>query len=87
MRLEYDNVTRQTYNSPGVETRVPGFGNSSTVEWLDPSEASPGAYFHNIAEMMVNKLGYRRGIDLHGAPYDFRKAPSMYTTCAVYDLV
>ncbi|KAF4525963.1 hypothetical protein B566_EDAN000754 [Ephemera danica] len=59
MRLEYDNVTRLTRNSPGVETRVPGFGNSSTVEWLDPSEASPGAYFHNIAEMFVTKLGYR----------------------------
>lgn len=76
MRLEYNNVTRLTRNSPGVETRVPGFGNSSTVEWLDPSEASPGAYFHNIAEMFVAKLGYRRGVDLHGIPYDFRKAPN-----------
>ena len=40
-RLKYNNKTRKTSNNDGVETRQPGFGNSSSVEWLDPSEMSP----------------------------------------------
>ncbi len=41
MRLVYDNVTRTTSNSPGVETRIPGFGMTDSVEFLDPSKVSP----------------------------------------------
>lgn len=77
MRLVYNSTSRTTSNSPGVMTRVPGFGNSSTVEWLDPTERSPTKYFYNIGETLVAKLNYTRGKDLHGAPYDFRKGPSM----------
>ncbi|KAG8236099.1 hypothetical protein J437_LFUL000461 [Ladona fulva] len=77
MRLVYDNVSRTTSNSPGVETRIPGFGNTSTVEWLDPSQASPSVYFNNIANALVD-LGYVRGVSVRGAPYDFRKAPSEF---------
>lgn len=32
-------------------------------------------YFHSIIEALVG-LGYERGINIHGAPYDFRKAPN-----------
>lgn len=39
VKLYYDNDTRKTSNSPGVETRVPGWGDSETVMWLDPSHA------------------------------------------------
>lgn len=75
MRLVYDNVTRTTSNSKGVEIRIPGFGNTATVEWIDPSHASQGAYFKDIASTLVT-LGYERNVSLRGAPYDFRKAPS-----------
>ncbi len=75
MRLVYDNVSRTTSNTPGVYTRVPGFGNCSTVEWIDPSKASEGTYFKDIADMLT-LLGYEGGISLRGAPYDFRKGPS-----------
>lgn len=79
LKLTYDNVTRKTYNAPGVEIRIPGFGSSETVEWLDPSHASSGAYFKDIGNILVN-LGYQRNLSIRGAPYDFRKAPSKYFT-------
>lgn len=75
VKLVYDNVTRTTQNVPGVETRVPGFGSSETVEWLDPSHASAGAYFKDIGNTLVS-LGYERNLSIRGAPYDFRKGPS-----------
>ncbi|KAH7978334.1 hypothetical protein HPB49_005204 [Dermacentor silvarum] len=80
MRLVYDNKTRTTRPPDGVHIRVPGFGNTTTVEWLDPSQVSPTAYFTRIVEELVAH-GYQRGIDVLGAPYDFRKAPS---TCTAY---
>ncbi|PSN37787.1 Group XV phospholipase A2 [Blattella germanica] len=75
MKLVYDNVSRTTSNTEGVETRIPGFGDSSTVELLDPSGAYPGAYFKYIAKFLLD-LGYERNVSLRGAPYDFRKAPN-----------
>ncbi|XP_045511551.1 phospholipase A2 group XV-like [Colias croceus] len=75
LRLDYDNVTRTTNNPPGVDIRVPGWGNPEPVEWLDPSHESPGAYFNTIGDALV-KIGYVRNVSLRGAPYDFRKAPN-----------
>lgn len=76
-RLIYDNETRTTSNSPGVQTRVPNFGDPDPVEWIDPSHASPGGYFKDIGNALV-ALGYQRNKTIRGAPYDFRKAPSEY---------
>jgi len=75
MRMSYNNVTRRSSDSPGVETRIPGFGNSSTVEYLDPSQRFFSVYFANIVAKVINKhQGYVRGENIHGAPYDFRQA-------------
>lgn len=79
IKLTYDNVTRKTSNSPGVDIRVPGFGGSETVEWLDPSHATTGSYFKVIADTLVN-IGHVRNTTIKGAPYDFRKGPSKYKT-------
>lgn len=76
LRLEYDNVTRTTRNPEGVETRIPGWGNSEPVEWLDPSHDKTGAYFNTIADSLVKNISYQRNLSMMGAPYDFRKAPS-----------
>ncbi|KAJ8958547.1 hypothetical protein NQ314_006386 [Rhamnusium bicolor] len=74
IKLIYDNKTRTTRTPDGVTIRVPGFGGSETVEWLDPSHASSGAYFNDIANTLVS-LGHVRNKTIKGAPYDFRKAP------------
>lgn len=77
IKLIYDNVTRTTRDPDGVSIRVPGFSGTETVEWLDPSHASTGAYFNDITNTLVS-LGYTRNVSIKGAPYDFRKAPSKY---------
>ncbi|OXU27331.1 hypothetical protein TSAR_007291 [Trichomalopsis sarcophagae] len=76
MKLLYNNETRKSRNPDGVDIRIPGWGDSFVVEYLDPSKASPGAYFKDIANMLVKDLGYIRNVSLRGAPYDFRKGPN-----------
>lgn len=70
-------MTRTTKNTPGVEIRIPGFGQSEVVEWLDPSitRSLAGAYFKDVANILVAN-GYERNVTLRGAPFDFRKSPS-----------
>ncbi|CAG9768922.1 unnamed protein product [Ceutorhynchus assimilis] len=75
IKLTYDNATRTTRNQPGVDVRIPGFGGTESVEWIDPSHASTGSYFNNIADILVS-LGYTRNVSIKGAPYDFRKGPN-----------
>ena len=72
--LEYDPDTHTTSNIPGVETRIPGFGNTtSTVEWIDKSMRGFSVYFALIVSKLVTQ-GYEGGVNIHGAPYDFRRA-------------
>jgi len=73
IRLVYDNITHTTSNPPGVETRVPGWGNTSSMEFISKSSWGFATYFSPIVEGLV-KAGYVRGHTLLGAPYDFRKA-------------
>ncbi|XP_067651149.1 lysosomal phospholipase A and acyltransferase-like isoform X2 [Haliotis asinina] len=77
MKLLYDNTTRKTRNQVGVDIVIPGFGNTSSVEWLDSSQLSATSYFAPIVEALV-KWGYKRGESVRGAPYDFRKAPNEF---------
>lgn len=55
MMLQYNHVTHTSHNLKGVETRVPGFGNTTAVEYLDPSAVAwmlgnAGAYFSKIVK-------------------------------------
>ncbi|XP_055309524.1 phospholipase A2 group XV-like [Sitodiplosis mosellana] len=79
MKLSYDNVTRKTKNTPGVEFRMPQWGGVEDLEWVDTTPVIDrydfGAYFYYISEALVNR-GYARGYTLFGAPYDFRKGPN-----------
>lgn len=79
MRITYDNVTRKTRNTEGVEIKLPKWGQTDAIEWLDSTpiidHLDSGAYFFHIAHAMT-KRGYERGKTIFGAPYDFRKGPS-----------
>ncbi|KIH60086.1 Lecithin:cholesterol acyltransferase [Ancylostoma duodenale] len=59
---------------PGVDIRVSGFGTSSAVEFVDKSRVAPGMYFFLLVENLV-KWGFRRDMNILGAPYDYRIAP------------
>ncbi|GMR54990.1 hypothetical protein PMAYCL1PPCAC_25185, partial [Pristionchus mayeri] len=78
MKLVFNNETKTTDNMPGVDVKVPDFGSTSAIEWLDTSKASQGRYFTDIVEALVS-WGYRRGKDVVGAPYDWRRAPNEHT--------
>eukprot|EP00511_Aplanochytrium_stocchinoi_P000413 CAMPEP_0204823072 /NCGR_PEP_ID=MMETSP1346-20131115/1220_1 /ASSEMBLY_ACC=CAM_ASM_000771 /TAXON_ID=215587 /ORGANISM="Aplanochytrium stocchinoi, Strain GSBS06" /LENGTH=413 /DNA_ID=CAMNT_0051949605 /DNA_START=138 /DNA_END=1379 /DNA_ORIENTATION=+ len=70
IRLVYSEANDTFNNSPGVETRVPGFGETKTIESLSPDVRAP--YFDTFVKNMID-CGYTRGKDIAAAPYDFRK--------------
>ena len=68
----YDESTMTMKNAPGVETRVPGFGETSTIEYLDTTGLIK--YFAPMVETLAS-WGYQRGETVRAAPYDFRYGP------------
>ena len=54
--LEYDPDTRTTHNIAGVETRIPGFGNTTTVEWIDKSMRDFSIYFAEIVAKLLPQV-------------------------------
>jgi lysophospholipase III len=67
IRLTYNSTTKKTTNLEGVEIQIPGFGDTSTIEFFDSSGFSYSSYFAPIVRSLL-PLGYTRGIDLRGAP-------------------
>ncbi|XP_054856779.1 phospholipase A2 group XV isoform X3 [Eublepharis macularius] len=75
IRLLYNRTSGTTEPPEGVDIKVPGFGQTFSLEFLDPSKRSVGTYFYTLVQHLVN-LGYQRDDDVRGAPYDWRKAPN-----------
>nr|XP_044995604.1 phospholipase A2 group XV isoform X2 [Jaculus jaculus] len=78
IRLIYNRTSRATQFPDGVDVRVPGFGETFSLEFLDPSKSNVGSYFYTMVESLVG-WGYTRGEDVRGAPYDWRRAPTAAT--------
>jgi len=76
IRLIYNEQNDTLSNNFGVETRVPGWGETSSIEELDPSlPGHASGVFLKMVEALV-KAGLVRGKTVRGAPYDFRYAAS-----------
>ena len=72
--MQYNPTLDQYSNAKGVEIRIPGFGNTSTVEVLDPGVMFTD-YFKAIVSHFVS-IGYTRNKDIRAAPFDWRLGPS-----------
>ncbi|CAM4542635.1 unnamed protein product [Lepidochelys kempii] len=75
IRLIYNRTSKITEPPDGVDVKVPGFGQTFSLEFLDPSKRSLGTYFYTLVQSLVD-WGYQRDKDIRGAPYDWRKAPN-----------
>lgn len=74
LSLDYDAKTDSYSNIKGVETRVPYFGTTEGMEYLDPSLKFLTCYMIHLVDALKAR-GYESGKSLYGAPYDFRFAP------------
>lgn len=76
MKLVYDGVQDRLTNNAGVETQVPGWGDTVGMEELDPAVPFHASkVWLDLVERLVAR-GYERNSTVRGAPYDFRFAPS-----------
>jgi len=73
--LNYTNSTGQFSNSTGVDVMANYFGTTVGFEYLDPTVPSQTIYFAAVVESLV-AVGYKRGVNLFGAPYDWRYSPN-----------
>ena len=71
------NASTQAYSSPqGVSIRALDFGGVGGLAYLDPSVRIPSAaYFEALIEALRSRANYSVGVDLFGAPFDWRFAP------------
>lgn len=75
IRLAFNETSQRMGNAPGVEVKVPYFGTTKGVSYLDPSLYHPGEYFAEMVAALEN-IGFEENISLRAAPFDFRYAPN-----------
>lgn len=63
--------------SKDVKVKVPGFGGTDTVEQLSQSDVMDIPGFDDFVDYFEDR-GYKKGKDIRGAPYDWRRAPGLF---------
>ncbi|RAL38769.1 hypothetical protein DM860_013450 [Cuscuta australis] len=71
MMTIYDPKTGDYHNAPGVETRIPHFGSTESLLYLNPNLKKITSYMEPLVNSL-GKIGYIDGKNLFGAPYDFQ---------------
>ncbi|XP_020583313.1 lecithin-cholesterol acyltransferase-like 1 [Phalaenopsis equestris] len=71
MELTYLPTIDDFRNAPGVETRIPLFGSTQSLLYLDPHLKHFTEYMGPLVSALES-AGYVDGRNLFGAPYDFR---------------
>ena len=72
-RLVY-NATNNVYsNNDGVTIRVPGFGETETIEFINTDDMVSVPGYNTFVQYFVDR-GYVRGKTIRAAPYDWRLA-------------
>ena len=67
--MQYDPATGRFSDMPGITIRVPGFGDTDSVETL----GGIVPYLRGFVNYFVDR-GYVRGRSIRAAPYDWRIA-------------
>jgi len=75
IKLQYDSATARFMNATGVDILVQDFGSTLGFEYLDPSFQRETIYFASIVQNLIT-VGYQRGKNIFGTPYDWRLAPN-----------
>lgn len=72
MKLHYDNETRRSSNTDGVNVEVPNWGSTEPIESLIGNRFVPQYYyFKDLVDELV-EIGYERDSTIRGAGFDFR---------------
>ena len=74
--LIYNKTTSLFQNQQGVETRTVNFGDTSSIQYLDPDLPNETIYFDKLVQYPIQDLGLITNKTLRAAPYDFRFTPN-----------
>eukprot|EP00117_Sycon_ciliatum_P024946 scpid67050/ scgid5343/ Phosphatidylcholine-sterol acyltransferase; Lecithin-cholesterol acyltransferase; Phospholipid-cholesterol acyltransferase len=79
LRLDFDPMSLEYSEPEGMQIRVPHFGSTASVEYLDRDPLvkliPESHYLHAMVNFFVKEHGYTRDVDIVAAPYDWRKSP------------
>jgi lysophospholipase-3 len=81
LKMEYNTASNTYKDIPDADVSVPGFGGTSTVECVSSSSFlcrfyDKFQYMKKMVDYFADR-GYKRGVDIRAAPYDWRLAPDM----------
>ena len=87
--MEYNTASNTYKDMSDADVSVPGFGGTSTVECVSSSSFFCGIDKFQYMKKMVDYFadrGYKRGVDIRAAPYDWRLAPGEYSTIVIGEM-